>query len=1034
MDFDKSIIDEFVVEAKEHMRGVEECLLQFESEPDNTDLVNKLFRAIHTVKGTAGFLGLRNLADLSHVIETALSKVRDGDICVESSLIDTLLKGVDKVSVMLDDVYQSNDMDVANELSALQGMIEPPASEAPPPEPEEPSAVRAWLENNAEFDLDASVIESLPKSSDHHYYLLKYDFSNISDDDGHTPLSLISRLSEHGDIVETKIDPLVTDLNEGLPKGPFYCEIMFASPVGPSDIHEIVDLPESHVMVIGDEYGGGGKSDEDAGNGLSNDSSVTLISEVAEESEEPTETAPVDDPETAAEPADGPANAAEEGKIATPPVDTGKGRNDRVESIRLNVDIIDRLMTQAGELVLVRNQYIRSVDKSNPTARAIAQRLDIVTSELQESIMATRMQPIGNIFNKFPRVVRELGKSLGKRIEIDIKGSEVELDKTILQALADPLTHLIRNCCDHGIETPDERTTAGKPESGRITLKAYHEGGQINIEIRDDGRGIDQDAIKRKALERGLKTESELAQMSEKDILSLIFLPGFSTAKVVSDVSGRGVGMDVVKTSIYDIGGALDIESVKGKHTTMYLRLPLTLAIIPCLIVQSGGQRYAIPQVNVEELVCLYDDEVRTKIEYTSDREIYRLRNRLLTLVRLNEALARPEPLDDKTRQSIAERYLAERERSEEGRQSRASLNFAVLKVGAQRFGLIIDHIIGTEEIVVKPMHPAVKDLGCYAGATVMGDGKVALILDVQGIARHAGIATGGNSDELEEAESAQEVKTQSALLFEVGAGEQFAIALGLLKRIERVSMEAVETVGEERYVTIDGVSTQVIHLDRLLKVSPMETGGRKEIFLLLPKHVNRPVGIMVSRLVDIDNVPIELNEESYMEDGLLGTAIVRDRMTLFIDMFRLAERSETRQMVTQKINKVIDSDKPKVLVVEDSAYFRILIRRYLRAEGYEVITADNGQQAMEKIARARFDLVISDLNMPHMDGWAMIRSLRSGDHSRDLPAIALSSMEAEDYSESALAAGFDAYQVKLDRESLLQDVAGLLNGKQAVV
>ena len=318
-------------------------------------------------------------------------------------------------------------------------------------------------------------------------------------------------------------------------------------------------------------------------------------------------------------------------------------------------------MTLAGELVLVRNQALRSIDAGEAAMRPVLQRLDALTSQLQGAVTQTRMQPVGNLFAKFPRMVRDLARQLGKTIELEMTGTEVELDKSVLELLSDPLTHLIRNCCDHGLELPADRARAGKPLAGRVTLAARHLGGQICIEVGDDGQGIDLERMKRKAFQAGLRTSAELARLSDKEALGLITLPGFSTATAVTDLSGRGVGMDVVKTNLDRLGGTLEIDSMLGQGSTFSLRVPLTLAIIPCLMVRAGDQRYAIPQKDLEELVCLHPEQAQMRIEYTLDQEVVRLRDQLLPLVRLAEVLGRPTPFDAEAREAVVRKYRPSR-------------------------------------------------------------------------------------------------------------------------------------------------------------------------------------------------------------------------------------------------------------------------------------------------------------------------------------------------------------------------------------
>ncbi len=892
---DPEMIESFITETKEHLDGLEDDFLHLEKQKHKPEpeLLNKVFRAIHSIKGATGFLGLNNMTKLAHVMETLLARMRAGEIRPESEHIDALLEGVDLLAAMLDDIKHSNQVDITKVHDRLSDLID----EEVFPEVKEKSRV-------AEHALD-----DIPSSE----------------------------------------------------SGPQIQEDVAKSASG--------HAPETFTMDM-DKWG----------------------------------------------------------------VAFGN-------TVRIPVGILDELMVLAGELVLVRNQHLRSVDELDPTSRSIAQRLDVVTSELQETIIRTRMQPIGKIFGKLPRIVRELEKKFSKQIEITISGSEAELDKTILESLADPLTHIIRNCCSHGIETPEERERAGKPKSGHVTVAAYHEAGRVNIFVKDDGRGIDLDRVRQKALEKELKTEAELDMMSDKEILYLITLPGFTTVDEVSDVFGRGVGMDVVKTSIERLGGSIDMESVEGEGTSILLRLPLTLAIIPCLIVTVGEHRYAIPQTSLDELVCLYDEDVRTKIECADDQEVYRLRDRLLPMVRLSEVLARPARFIREVRAEITERYRKQQEEAwqdyidaggkEQGAQFIQSLNFVVLKAGANRFGLIVDQILGTEEIVVKPMHSAVKFLAIYSGATIMGDGRTALILDVEGIARHAGIIMEGRVQADEDASKAAKADDlQTVILFKYGEKEQFALSLTLIRRIEPISMSNIEKIGDREYVTIDGTSTLILRLDQALNVSPLVE--REEMFLILPRHIQRPVAILVSRLIDIEETPIELNVESYLQDGVLGTAIIRNAMTLFIDVYRLVEIIEPEWFAERRMGLFGTAGPPpesakQILLVEDSAFFRYLVKGYLEADGYKVTTAENGHIGMERMSETEFDLIVSDLDMPVVNGWEFVKRVRQGTHRQDVPAIALTALDSQSDRDRAMASGFNRYEVKLDREHFLTSVAELL-------
>ncbi len=938
---DQSILDDFVTEAKEHLETVEEAVLGLEKQAGSAgfiDAVNQIFRVVHTIKGTAGFVGLTKLQAVAHAGETLLSMLRAGELTMKPGLVDALLAAIDSIRSMIDDVSNSNSHNITDVVARMETFILGGISNVVA----EVEKIKDQNRDKVVERLDAFVASTAVSLND------------------------TARINTAAAAGDPSMDSIFAEAKAAAEKSAVAAK---AEPIPSSD-------------------------------------DTARISQAQ-----------------AGPPQEKPAFVERRGE-RTEFVDR------RQETIRIKLSILDELMQLAGELVLVRNQQLLSEDRSNPNSRANIQRLDIVTSELQETIMATRMQPIGNLFNRFTRVVRDLGQKLGKQIELDITGADVELDNTILEALTDPMTHLVRNSCDHGIEMPADRVKAGKKEAGKVSLRAYHRSGQINIEMVDDGKGINPEVIRRKALEKGLKTEAELAEMGEKEIISLILLPGFSTAEKLSDVSGRGVGMDVVKTGIERLGGTLDIESHVGKGSTVHMRLPLTLAIIPCLIVLVGKYRYAIPQVNLEELVCLYDKDVATKIECAGDTEVYRLRDKLLPIVRLDEVMKRNKPFTGADRSSITEenrqrqeKYLADiAGAGEDGAaQEPHSLNFIVVNVSNNSFGLVVDKVIGTEEIVVKPVHPAVKSLGCYAGSTVMGDGRVALILDVQGVARHAGVNFDGAKEAIQDRSTLRTTDTQRVLLFKSGPTEQLAAPLFIIKRIETIKTENIEHIGGREYITIEGQSTLILRPDRYLAVTPTE--DKKEMFLIIPRVARHPFGVLVSQLLDTIETTVELNTESYAEEGLLGTAIIKDKMTLFLDIDSIIRKAEPSWFAS-------GGGRPggKILLVEDSPFFRRLVKKYLEAEGYDVMVAENGQDGLAQLASRDFDLVISDIQMPVMDGMAFIKNLRAGSRQKDIPAIALTALNNEKDRTSAKDAGFDHYELKMNRDQLLSTVAAVMS------
>ncbi len=541
-------------------------------------------------------------------------------------------------------------------------------------------------------------------------------------------------------------------------------------------------------------------------------------------------------------------------------------------------------MDQVGELVLARNRLMQFATLQEDRSLVAAyQRLDLITAALQENVMKTRMQPIGTIWNKFPRVVRDLALECGKKVNVSMEGQETELDRTLLEAIKDPLTHLVRNAVDHGIEPPETRRHVGKPEIGRLFLRAFHEGGQVNIEITDDGAGIDPERVAHKALERNLITAQQAAEMSQRDILNLIFTPGFSTAEQVTNVSGRGVGMDVVKNNIAMINGAIDVQSQVGRGTTIKVKIPLTLAIIPALMVRCAGDRYAIPQASLVELVRLNGAEAHKKIETIYGAALYRLRGNLLPLVYLRREL------------------LLEEETASDGpeKDDQHAVDIVVLQADERQFGLVVDGVNDTEEIVVKPLGKQLKDLSVFAGATIMGDGKVALILDVMGLAQRAHVVSEQRAaGQVEAAAPAQGQgrKSQALLLLESAAGERLVLPLSRVARLEKIPRAQVEQAGHREVVQYWGQIMPLIDIAQTLAgqwaLPTHGNGGAAEtgsLDVVVSTDGEHYVGLVIDRILDIveDTFTIQALRN---RDGVSGTVVVQGQVAELLDLDKLIQ------------------------------------------------------------------------------------------------------------------------------------------------
>ncbi len=971
--------DEFVVEAREHLSVIEESLLALEKNPTAADASSRFdrsYRSIHSIKGDAGFLGLTRIHELAHTIETFLSSAPRP---LTGPMIETLLLARDRLAVMIDDPARSGQVEIGDLLSRLTGQ-----------DASEPFEYELSTQTGG---ISATVLENVQKRKITHGRL-DFPKSDLGMRVPSGPVKWIGRASLHPQ-PPRQTTAQIWDLGKvdgGLAAWFRSRSVRGSLEFAPVDLRHAV--PKAPIRLI---------SESPLVSDSSHGSQVQEL-QVAET------------PFHAEEPA-GSAVIAED-SLAKPASVEG----EKSSTLRIQVELLDRLMTLVGELTLVRNQSLLAFAEEDGPQRTIIQRLNSVTSELQDATLRARMQPVGNLFNRFPRMVRDLARQLGKQVEIELLGREVDLDKTILEQLSDPLMHLIRNSVDHGIELPDERVAKGKPPVGKIVLSATHEDGQVLIQIRDDGKGIDPQTVKAKALALRLKTEAELDRMTPRELFNLILLPGFSTASKVTEVSGRGVGMDVVKTNIEQLEGTLNIDSVPGMGCSMILRLPLTLAIIPCLVVTVGAERFAVPQRDLEEVVCLHPQSPG-RIEQAFETEVYRLRKKLLPIVRLSEVLKRSEPFSPEAKAEI----LAAHAQSEADSRIEYIL---VLKISGRRFGLIVDEVRGTQEIVVKPLHASMKRVGIFTGATIMGDGRVALITDAEGIVEHARLSF----------ESAEEVETKVStvrdaaqahrvLLFEYGPQEQFALPLIQIRRIEMISPDRIERIGDHEFVTVEGVSTRILRLDQVINASPLEA-DHSQMSLILPKFVSQPLGVLVSRIVDTESLALDLQQHLDQDIGILGSAIVRDRMTLFLDMHKLSEKLFGIKSVS--LQGTSSGRKQRLLLIDDTAFFREVVKRYLVSDGREITTAVHGQDGLAQLAKnPEFDLIVSDIEMPVMDGWDFAREVRR--RGIKTPMLALTSLSGIQYETKAHECGYDSYEVKLDHDRLVRKVSTMLASQEVL-
>jgi two-component system chemotaxis sensor kinase CheA len=707
---------EFIAESQEGLDRMERCLTELETRPDDAGLLGEIFRAVHTIKGTTGFLGFDRLEKLAHAGEHLLGSLRDGRLAVTSELISGLLRLMDG-------------------LRAILVLIEETGGEG----------------------------------------------TRSGDEDG----ELIAELA----LLNGEMPPAV---------------------IGDELLHAVVDTGESAAVPS---------------------------AKVAD---------------AASAPASAAANSERNG-----------GGNDK--TLRIDVDVLNRMMNLVGELVLTRNQMLQS-DMAAANFPELARRLDSVTADLRETVMQARMQPVGNLFGKFPRMVRDLARTCGRDVRIEFTGQETGLDKSLLEAIKDPLTHAVRNAVDHGIESPVDRVLAGKPAEGCVRLKAFHQSGSVVIEVGDDGAGIPMERVLAKAIERNLVTQEQAAGMSEREALQLIFLPGFSTAAAVTTVSGRGVGMDVVRANVEKVGGSVEVESRRGEGTTLRLRVPLTLAIVPSLVVRSGGQSFALPQSALVELVDIPEREFARMVQRIGSAELYRLRERLLPMVWLDRLLG----LEADSPETSHGHYLA------------------VLEADGCRYGLVVDDLMSPEEIVVKPLSPVLREIGLFSGATVLGNGTLALILDVGATAARAGVKPiEEESVEIGAGEAAiQESVGESFLIFEDRARERTALPLNMVERIESVPLERIEYAGGWPLLQYRG---ELLPLKDQGNVLPDLEAGRQrgeEVLatVLICGDASRAgeqrVGMVVRQVLDVSAGTV-LERDAVSEAAGLELALVKEKLTV---------------------------------------------------------------------------------------------------------------------------------------------------------
>jgi two-component system chemotaxis sensor kinase CheA len=910
------LLREFLTETSESLDTVDNQLVKFEQDPSDAKILDNIFRLVHTIKGTCGFLGLPRLEALAHAGETLMGKFRDG-MPVTAGAVTLILSSIDRIKEILAGLEATENEPEGTDEDLIEKLHE----------------MAEGARHAAPAEVEAASVEAAP-----------------------VPV-----------VAAPPVQPAAT-------KGSLVEQVL-ERPLRPGEV-SLDDLErafrETAIEVAAPV--------------------AAAAKPVAVASAPKQEAAPA----AAAEPS---AAASKEKKPAVrkaaAAADGDVQEADKIanQSIRVNVDTLEHLMTMVSELVLTRNQLLEISRRNEDTEFKVPlQRLSNVTAELQEGVMKTRMQPIGNAWQKLPRIVRDLSGELGKQIELEMHGADTELDRQVLDLIKDPLTHMVRNSADHGLETPAERLAAGKGEQGTIRLSAYHEGGHIIICIADNGRGLNTERIKAKAVQNGLVSEAELEKMTEAQIHKFIFAPGFSTAAAITSVSGRGVGMDVVRTNIDQIGGTIDVKSVAGEGSSVTIKIPLTLAIVSALIVEAAGDRFAIPQLSVVELVRARANSEH-RIERIKDTAVLRLRNKLLPLMHLKKLLK----IDDGTSSDPENGFIV------------------VTQVGSQTFGIVVDGVFHTEEIVVKPMSTKLRHIDMFSGNTILGDGAVIMIIDPNGIAKALG-ASGSTAQGMADEHAASHANTgeqlTSLLVFRAGSAQPKAVPLGLVTRLEEISTDKIE-LSNGRYMV--QYREQLMPLVQMLGVN-VQTSGSQPILVFADD--GRSMGLVVDEIIDIVEERLHI-EVAGSSEGILGSAVIKGQATEVIDVGHFLPMAFADWFSRKEMRPAASSQS--VLLVDDSAFFRNMLAPVLKAAGYRVRVAPNAQEGLSALRSGQaFDVVLTDIEMPDMNGFEFAEVIRADQHLSTMPIIALSSMVSPAAIERGRQAGFHDYVAKFDRPGLI--------------
>lgn len=1000
---DQELLDDFIFESLHGLQEIERDLLSLESHGTQDDeLINRIFRTVHSMKGAGGYLGLDRLVDVAHLAETLLDRVRKHTCDVTPNVADAVLASCDTLSLMLQEEGVGQAYDATEVLTKLNACLTEDGNTSTESKPTASAA-----ETESETAAIETAIANCPGPETLYQVQANLGVLHELID---AKEGILEVLNSVGKVVHASIP--IDEIDRQL-KGDV--TIYYQTIMDPELLHAHLGIPVDQIQLISE-----------------NPKKALADTKTREETPSqnpdtssdpsPSETKP---PKLAPEPT--PAPPAKEARKAKPSQSTGSSSQDQM--MRVPVRILNELLEWTGNMVMARNQLLSSYDFSGDAA---FRTLSAAITGVHETVIATRMQTTGSLFDRYRRVVRDLSRKLSKEVDLVIEGGDLELDRTILESFADPLTHLLRNSLDHGIETPAERETAGKNRQAQLTLRSYQQSGEIILEVEDDGKGIDPETIAKLAVKKGVVQESDLAAMPAQQKLELIFQPGFSTKEEASDLSGRGVGMDVVKTNIENVGGTLDIKSTPGTGTTISTHLPLAKALVSssltaALIIRVGSEWFSIPQTAVSEILD-QDDEAESAIEVVDGQYVFHLRDDLIPVIDLHgECSLTPN------QSAFANRGQVPQGPMEIGNQSLEKC-LVLLTHRRHVFALMVDEVLGFQEIIVRSLPQLIKSCPLFSGMTVLGDGRVAMILDVNGVVKTLDlkfIESESSSENKQDYTGVEEdEQAQRMLIFNYAPDEYFAIPLELVSIIERFNVSDIQRVGESEYFQFKNETISILRLSNFLPIS-QEPFEETECCLIRPSTIDYPIGILTGPDVTIAEVSATFESRIDDKNGVIGTFSHNDHLVMLLDLYAVFENHAPDKLRAEPVI----SGEANILVVEDSMFFRKLIAQYASHDDWNMTIVNDGVEAWKLLRdkQQNFDLIISDINMPRMDGFELVSRIRKEPRFDETPVIALTTLSQDSYRKKGLDLGFDRYVVKINKHEIVQTISECLQIRRGV-